>query len=208
MAKSFYPNNLAQKRPKEAIFQYADATAGVLRINGKGIRMARTKRLEGRGSIQLSYGPAIRQCSGGSLIIATVSSQASTKTTFARDGRRMLVVSEADFPGVGPVVARYVYDYESADGILSSAFWRLHPPVYHKDPRQIEKAVETSNALLDQINKEIAKAPIPGGDIVDSLNAFPSDQPAPPSLIKPSSSNDIPKHPQWRNSLFNEHKQR
>jgi len=65
MEKSFYPNNLAQKRPKEAIFQCADATAGVLRVNGNGIRMARTERLEGRGSIQPSYGPDIRQCPGG-----------------------------------------------------------------------------------------------------------------------------------------------
>ena len=106
----------------------------------------------------------------------------------------MLIVSEADFPGVEPVVMHYVYDYESPDGILPSDFWQLHPPVYHQDSKQIEKAVETSNALLDQINKRIAKAPIPGGGIIYTLDVFPRDQPPRPSLIRPSSSNDIPKH--------------
>src|SRR5258708_7085651 len=127
------------------------------------------------------------------LIIATVGPQANVKTTLARDARQLCVVSEADFPGAGPVVTRYAYDYGSADAIPSSVFWQLHPPVYHKDSRQFQKAIETSYVLLDQINKEIARAPIPGGDIVDSLNAFPSSQPASPGPIRRSSFNNIAK---------------
>src|SRR3984893_15846542 len=141
-----------------------------------------------RGGIQ-----AITRWVNDALVIATVSPQASTKTIFVPYGGRMLVVSEADVPAVEPVVMHYVYDYESPEGILPSAFWQLHPPVYHQDSKQIEKAVESSNALLDQINKRIAKAQIPGGDIIDSLDAFPSDQPPRPSLVKPSSSNDFSK---------------
>jgi len=137
---------------------------------------------------------AITRWVNDALFIATVSPQASTKTIFVPGGGRMLIVSEADFPGVEPVVMHYVYDYESPDGILPSDFWQLHPPVYHHDSKQIEKAVETSNALLDQINKRIAKAPIPGGGIIYTLDVFPRDQPPRPSLIRPSSSNDIPKH--------------
>src|ERR1700730_15527947 len=141
-----------------------------------------------RGGIQ-----AITRWVNDALVIATVSPQASTKTIFVPYGGRLLVVSEADFPGVEPVVTHYVYDYESAEGILPSAFWQLHPPVYHQDSKQIEKAVESSNALLDQINKRTAKVQIPGGDIIDSLDASPSDQPPRPSLVKPSSSNDFSK---------------
>ena len=137
---------------------------------------------------------AITRWVNDALFIATVSPQASTKTIFVPGGGRMLIVSEADVPGVEPVVMHYVYDYESPDGILPSDFWQLHPPVYHQDSKQIEKAVETSNALLDQINKRIAKAPIPGGGIIYTLDVFPRDQPPRPSLIRPSSSNDIPKH--------------
>ena len=133
------------------------------------------------------------------LIIATVGPQANVKTTFARDGRELCVVSEADFPGVGPVVTRYVYDYDSAGAIPSSVFWQLHPPVYHRDPQQFQKALEASYVLLDQINREIARASIPGGDIADSLHAFPSDQPAPPGPIERSSFNNIAKRaPNYR----------
>jgi len=144
-----------------------------------------------RGGIQITT-----RWVNDTLIIAMVTPQASTKMTFtaASDGRRMLVVSETDFTGAGPVIALYAYDGEPADRSLASAFWRLRPPVYPNDPRQIERAVKTSNALLDRINKKIVKAPILSADIVDSLNAFPSNQPAPPSLINPSFSNDISKH--------------
>jgi serine protease Do len=128
-----------------------------------------------------------------SLIIATVGPQANVKTTLARDGRQLCVVSEADFPGAGPVVTRYVYDYGSADAIPSSVFWQLHPPVYHEDSKQFQKAIETSYVLLDQINREIARASIPGGDIVNSLHPFPSDRPAPPGPIRRSSFNNIAK---------------
>jgi serine protease Do len=128
-----------------------------------------------------------------SLIIATVGPQANVKTTLARDGRQLCVVSEADFPGAGPVVTRYAYDYGSTDVIPSSAFWQLHPPVYHEDSKKFQKAIETSYVLLDQINREIARASVPGGDIVNSLHAFPSDHPAPPGPIKRSSFNNIAK---------------
>jgi hypothetical protein len=111
------------------------------------------------------------------LILATLSPQTSTKTAFtpARNGRRMLVFSEVDFPGAGPVVTRYLYDYESAEPTFSSFFWELHPPFYRGNQRQIEEWSHKSDGLLEQINKKIATAPISDGDIVDSLNAFLSD---------------------------------
>jgi serine protease Do len=129
------------------------------------------------------------------LIITMSNPQASTKMTFtaASDSRRMVVVSETDLLGAEPVVTLYAYDGEPIDRSLTSAFWELHPPAHHNDPRQIERAVKTSNALFNQINKKIAKSPIPGGDIVNSLNSFPRNQPALPRLIKLSSSNDISK---------------
>jgi serine protease Do len=130
------------------------------------------------------------------LIMAMVSPQASTKMTFtaASDGSRMLIVSARDFPEAGPVVTLYAYDGETADRSLASTFWELHPPAYHNDTRQIERAVKTSNALLNQINKKIAKEPIPSADIVGPLIAFPRNQPALPSPIKLSFSDDISRH--------------
>jgi serine protease Do len=127
------------------------------------------------------------------LIIATLSPETSTKTTFttARDGGRMLVVSEADFPGVGPVVTRYLYDYESARPAFS---WQLRSPIYRRESRRIGVWDKESKALLKQINNEITKALMPRGGVLDSL-AFLSDQPAPPGPFKPSLSKDIPEQP-------------
>ena len=50
-----------------------------------------------------------------------------------------------------------------------SAFWQLRRPVYQRDIRQIEIWDQQSNALLEQINDEIAKAATSNGSILDSL---------------------------------------
>jgi len=50
-----------------------------------------------------------------------------------------------------------------------SAFWQLRRPVYQRDMRQIEMWDQESNALLEQINDEIAKAARSNGSILDSL---------------------------------------
>src|SRR5260221_10288431 len=75
----------------------------------------------------------------------------------------------------------------------------MHPPVYHRDPKQFQKALEASYVLLAQINRVIDRASIAGGDIGDSPRAFPSDQPAPPGPIERSSFNNIAKRaPNYR----------
>ena len=63
--------------------------------------------------------------------------------------------------------------YRAAAAIVrltaSSAFWQLRPPVYQGDARQIEMWGQESNALLEQINDEIAKAATSNGSILDSI---------------------------------------
>jgi HEAT repeat protein len=64
--------------------------------------------------------------------------------------------------------------YQAAASIVrltaSSPFWQLHPPVYRRDARQIAMWAEESDALLEQINNEIANAAISNGGVLDSLD--------------------------------------
>ncbi len=60
-----------------------------------------------------------------------------------------------------------------------SAFLQLRPPLYQRDPRQIAMWDEESDALLEQIDNEIANAAMTNGSVLDSLQ---------PAAIEPPQS--------------------
>jgi hypothetical protein len=140
--------------PEKLAVSLNDSEVTLSDRNGASLTLHTDGRVEElRGGIQI-----ISRCVNDALIITTVTPLVTTKMTFntAREGDQMLVVSEADLPEVGPVVARYSYDYESSDRTFSSSFWQLHPPANGRDQERMEELAHKSDILLEQINKEMS----------------------------------------------------